>query len=691
MYIGIDFNTKTMRATVLNKDTAIGAENFFEIRNMLAFANNEMFIGEEALSRFLTEKKASIYNLDQIVDFNGLIINKKQVSVAKCLSILFDNLLEKIDTNIDKSKIDYICISIPYDKFYFWKDSIHKAFSLIDIKKIRVMSQPAAFFSQSDIDYFHRNIIKRNIEKKDNILINEWKREYEIESSYLFISISKQNSNISLVNYLESILDIIGTQYTDVFSENYINDLTLKYFLSEINNNFSDCNTEDKKIIFRIKQAIDELFEMSANQHYQLSLPYVLFKDGSYKTIEIDIAIVNLHKFLEEALKKLLNVIEVLAHNVQISHKKSIYQNIILIGSPFIENYLNEKLKETFSESQIICGSQKSLAIGALDWCKILTGERTDFLALEVMPFSLVGRLQQGKFIEFLSKDTTIPSYKEHNFILDKRLKFAEIHLGSKEGENIQNLNVWRIEVNGEQSFKIAVSIDFNGIKLEAFSKNGVKLSVKQSDTFSFNGIGFEVGIKGKNLREYILNQFNYLDAVIKSEELTIIDPTDQFYSWLSWGRSEKALNYLGEKLKLKNLPDIELSNSEIFAERGVAGFLKDKKISISKRFKDDPHGFGYVLAHELAHYILIHEEGILLDDEQENEILTEIFVVYKGMGKLFLNGFETKGASEFTDSRGYLDKEIIKYIHEIYFEKFNIDRNEYQKLLTKDGQKMLE
>jgi hypothetical protein len=89
----------------------------------------------------------------------------------------------------------------------------------------------------------------------------------------------------------------------------------------------------------------------------------------------------------------------------------------------------------------------------------------------------------------------------------------------------------------------------------------------------------------------------------------------------------------------------------------------------------------------ELAHYILIHLEHILLDDNQENEIFTEMYVVYSGMGKLFLNGFRSIRINELNKKTlGYLDKEILQYIHKLFIERFSISISDYRKLLSKDA-----
>ena len=94
MNIGIDFNIKTTKATYLDEFSSAD-DIFIEIENLLVFSNGNIFIGKEGLNKFLTEKDSELYDLDQIIECNGLIINKQQVSPKKCLSVIFANLLSK--------------------------------------------------------------------------------------------------------------------------------------------------------------------------------------------------------------------------------------------------------------------------------------------------------------------------------------------------------------------------------------------------------------------------------------------------------------------------------------------------------------------------------------------------------------------------------------------------------------------
>jgi hypothetical protein len=348
-------------------------------------------------------------------------------------------------------------------------------------------------------------------------------------------------------------------------------------------------------------------------------------------------------------------------------------------------------LPKSIDDSAVAFGGQSVLTIGAFNFSRLLAGIKNDYVALEVVPFSVHIRVSGNDFVEVVPKDTTIPTVsKQHMFEKngESKSKFMEIHLITDEGSVFQSLSVWKIETLGHRIIKVDVRVDSGmNISLGARSENGQDLLTHEGDTFSFSGTGLNVGIKGKDIRQYISNQFNYMTAVLKKNSVEIFEPDDEFYSMLKIGDPFSAVRCLSRFLNLSSLPDVEMVDSKYFEEQGVGGYISGSKICIPKYLMDDPYGFGYVLAHELAHYILIHLEHILLDDNQENEIFTEMYVVYSGMGKLFLNGFRSIRINELNKKTlGYLDKEILQYIHKLFIERFSISISDYRKLLSKDA-----
>jgi len=740
MNIGFDFNTKTTKAAFLDDSSSIEDYKIIEAKNIIVFVKGDIYTGNEAFDKFLTEKESIIYDLDRIIELNGLVVNKKQISVEKCLSVIFAHLLEKIKIQSLNNKINFICVSIPYDKYYYWHDLIRKAFSLIGIEKLRIISQPAAFFGQPDIDHLHNRLNSERLSSKNNKkyiydrALNAYSKlpwykkltskqpkfsEEKKLTGYLFVSISQDNTNVSLIDYDQGVSYIISTQYTNSITRRKIEDSIFNYFLSEISKESKKFAVKDLRTLLRILEVVDEFLKTPhSGNAFELSLPYLLCEDGEYRNLDIRIDLDTLNNYLKPSFNDLADRIKQLAIETQNGQQEIREEfrheigDILVIGEPFIQQNIKEILYKNFNNKKVIVVNEKSLVIGAYNFSRIFTGEYKNHVALEVIPFSVLVRLRGGEFVELIKKDSTIPiCSKEHFFTIAEKSKskFVELQLTTKEGNIFQSLNVWKIKIEDLKEFSIAVNIGADlKITLEAYphkqiDKNSIQilggrkdlkdqLIVQGGSTFSFNGTGFDVGIKGKDIRQYILNQFNYLSDVLKNNDVKTFEPNEDFYSTLKNGDPFKALRYLGYYLKLNSLPDVELVDSDFFDEQGIAGFIKGKTISIPKYFTNDPYGFGYVLAHELAHYVLIHEEQIILDDEQENEILTEIYVIYCGMGKLFLNGFKSKDVKgSLLTSRGYLSEKILQYIHQIYISKFNVNLSDYKKNLTRESVKILE
>ena len=343
MNIGIDFNIKTTKATYLDEFSSAN-DIFIEIENLLVFSNGNIFIGKEGLNKFLTEKDSELYDLDQIIECNGLIINKQQVSPKKCLSVIFANLLSKIKLQTPNIEIDFVCISIPYDKYYYWHDLITDAFSLIGVQKLRIISQPAAFFAQSNIKSILHNL---DVLRYESLL---WHKKALTKNpnldpftGYLFISLSQDNTNISLVNYSDDVFEAINTQYTNIVTREIIVNAIFDFFVSMILEDPQGFALDDKKTKIRILEAADFFLKESKSGNIsEINLPYLLCKDGGYKNLDLKVDLNILETFLAPIYKNLINVIKELADKTQL--EQTIYinypitkiGNIIVVGDSYV-------------------------------------------------------------------------------------------------------------------------------------------------------------------------------------------------------------------------------------------------------------------------------------------------------------------------------------------------------------------
>ena len=74
-------------------------------------------------------------------------------------------------------------------------------------------------------------------------------------------------------------------------------------------------------------------------------------------------------------------------------------------------------------------------------------------------------------------------------------------------------------------------------------------------------------------------------------------------------------------------------------------------------------YAIGSIIAHEMSHTYLF-SKGILLDDQMENEMFTDLGAVFIGLGKLLLNGLVVYVSQATSEGHvlGYLSPDLMAY-----------------------------
>lgn len=273
MNVGIDFNTKYITACSLPKGLRTDVSRPLLIRNLFAFCDGEVFIGNEGLNKFLTSEKAVLYDLNQIMEFNGVVINRGKISVEKCFSLLFRHTLFKIGEHSPEKNIDTLCISIPYEKFYYWREIISKAIFLSADNPymecrfgFRTIQQPTAFFANSlginsSIDMHKTQIIQEQAKKAHENKpwykkILSTKPTFNLNQNldcdyknYAFVAITRDNINVSLAEYGLGVLEVKTTYYSDVVTGAQIEKIYYEYICRELLKQTININLADKKTV----------------------------------------------------------------------------------------------------------------------------------------------------------------------------------------------------------------------------------------------------------------------------------------------------------------------------------------------------------------------------------------------------------------------------------------------------------
>jgi len=149
-----------------------------------------------------------------------------------------------------------------------------------------------------------------------------------------------------------------------------------------------------------------------------------------------------------------------------------------------------------------------------------------------------------------------------------------------------------------------------------------------------------------KITKEWVNQKIGYLYLFLKDEmDKTRIPffPSKDFYS--EWNKNDsslmimaqKILSYLGESIDditvcfHGNLGD----TPGMFTNQYERNF-----IFVNSKYVNNPYAIGAILSHELMHFYLISKKHIVLEDKEENELLTDLGTIYLGLGILIVNGF---------------------------------------------------
>lgn len=136
--------------------------------------------------------------------------------------------------------------------------------------------------------------------------------------------------------------------------------------------------------------------------------------------------------------------------------------------------------------------------------------------------------------------------------------------------------------------------------------------------------------------------KFEVLKKHLKEKD--VLYPDDNFYA--QWDGSDDALRIMASKIfsYLGVLPkelfvafysDMDFPGLYVPAKGG-----ESHGILINSKHRDNPFQCGAILAHEIMHYFLIGKKRIHLEDNHENELLTDLATIQAGLGILILNGF---------------------------------------------------
>ena len=470
------------------------------------------------------------------------------------ITIFFNYLYQKLkelDNNIDA------VVSVPANFDHHKRNLIKNTFEKVGIKVLRILNEPTA------------SVLGYNTDKE----------------KILIIDIGAGTTDITFLEYVDGIYQIIKNEGNNNLGGNKITDNLLIYFKLENNKENFD------KMEF-IKKKINYLDEEN------------LFLNGKIINQEI----------FEEINQDFINDFKIILDKFDASHNNNnamqnaiIIDEILLVGG-CCNSYLISKIIKDKFEGKTIKKSknmQEIVSIGCCRYAGILTNELKDEIVLvDVVPLSLGVKLVDGTFSVIIEKNSILPVSKTNTYTTDKSEEDIEIEV--YQGENpIAEKNsliskvIYKNDLNNPL-FKLTLKIDTNGlISLFVLEENTQKMekykleNIKYHKTeLKYNDIDLVKDYEKSNLmkekyqlKNILNNYLNHLENIIDKNKQSlkqslIINDISEIYDNLDNYSLEEII-----KLKEKYVYIPQDSNSDFYNITNISDIttLKEELDIINK------------------------------------------------------------------------------------------------------------
>ena len=472
------------------------------------------------------------------------------------LDINSDNVIMNLKSTIDIYGDGYISIFFNY---------LYQKLKELDDKIDAVVSVPANF------NHHKRNLIKNTFEKVGiNVLriLNEPTASvlgYNTDrEKVLIIDIGAGTTDITFLEYIDGIYQIIKNEGNNNLGGNKITDNLLTYFKLENNKENFD------KMEF-IKKKINYLDEEN------------LFLNGKIINKEI----------FEEINQDFINNL-----NIILNEFNNDVDEILLVGG-CCNSYLISKIIKDKFEGKTIKKSknmQEIVSIGCCRYAGILTNELKDEIVLiDVVPLSLGVKLVDGTFSIIIEKNSVLPISKTNTYTTNNNDEDIEIEV--YQGENPiaeKNSLISKVIYKNDQNnplFKLTLKIDTNGLislfvleentqKMEKYKLENIKYhktELKYNDTDLIKDYEKSNLMKEKYQLKNILNNYlNHLENIIdknNDKQSLIINDVSEIYGNLDNYTLEEIIN-----LKEKYIYIPQNTNTDFYSITNISNIVTLKE-----------------------------------------------------------------------------------------------------------------